>query len=756
MSIIRVYIVTLLTLSAAGINLAAATFELPHIGYVYPAGGPPGTEFEIKVGGQFIYGAKSAYINGQDVTLQIIDSKEPEKRKPNFQKKAIDEVVKLKVSVSKDAAAGDRELCLITDTGISNKLTFNIGQLKEIAETEPNDKRENAVRIPELPVLINGQILPGDVDMFKFTAKKGQHLVFEASARALIPYLADAVPGWFKICLTLYDAQGRELAFADDFRYEQDPVLFYNITADGDYFLAVRDSIYRGREDFVYRVKIGELPYITHIFPLGAASGKNPVPVKIYGLNLPSESTEADVDKSAPSIQKISVKNNELVSNRVSFAVSGLPEVFAAESCNDRGNAQKVAIPVIINGRIMNNGGRNYFCFEGKKGQTVSLEVYARRLGSPLDSFITLFNSRGEKLKENDDRKDLTEGFITHHADSGLTQVLPENGIYTVQIYDTQGRGGMEYAYRLRISAPDPDFALIAVPASLTLPRGGAALQTVHVIRKEGFNGQISLNYKDNDSGLTIRGAVIPEKSNKVRITISPSEQSRPGIIRPVLEGTALINGKSVSHAVEPAEDEMQAFIWHHLVDAEEETVLINDSAPFVISAAIPEQGFIELTPGTDVVIPLEIRRKPDWKIPVSVQLVDPPKGISLKNAYIPADKDKHSLILRADGKTPAGLTDNLIMTGTAYIEREEPLVQKKDESKEPPVQKKDDGKEPSKMQENKEKDNTGGNNTAPKIVFNKEAPKIKKEKVIITLPAIPLKIIKQQPEKDNKKGSSQ
>ena len=752
MSKIRVYIAIFSVLFIAGMNLAAATVELPHIGYVYPAGGTPGTEFEIKIGGQFIYGAKSAYINGQDVKLQIIDSKEPEKRKPNFQKKAIDEVVKLKVSISKDAAAGDRELCLITDTGISNKLTFNIGQLKEIAETEPNDKRENAVLMPGLPVLINGQIMPGDVDMFKFTAKKGQRLVFEASARALIPYLADAVPGWFKVCLTLYDAQGRELAFADDFRYEQDPVLFYDISADGDYFLAVRDSIYRGREDFVYRVKIGELPYITHIFPLGAASGKNPVPVKIYGLNLPSESTEADVDKSAPSIQKISVKNNELVSNRVSFAVSGLPEVFAAESCNDRGNAQKVTVPVIINGRLMNSGARNYFCFEGKKGQTVSIEVYARRLGSPLDSFITLFNSRGEKLKENDDRKDLTEGFITHHADSGLTHVLPENGIYTVQIYDTQGRGGMEYAYRLRISAPDPDFVLIAVPASLTMSRGGAAMQTVYAVRKEGFNGQIKLSFKDKDSGLTLRGVVIPENLSKVRITISPSEQSRQGIIRPVLEGTALINGKSVSHAVEPAEDEMQAFIWHHLVDAEEETVLINDSAPFVISATIPEQGFIELTQGKDVVIPLEIRRKPDWKIPVSVQLVDPPKGISIKNAYIPADKDKHSIILRAEGNAPAGMTDNLIMTGTAYIEREEPPVQKKEESKELPVPKKDESKELSKMQENKEKDNTVGNNTAPKIVPNKEAPKIKKEKVIITLPAIPLKIIKQQPEKDNKK----
>jgi hypothetical protein len=727
----RVYIVIISALFAAGMNLAVAAADLPHIGYAYPAGGAPGTEFEIKVGGQFIYGAKSAWINDRDFKLQVIDSKEPEKRKPNNQKKAIDEVVKLKVFIPKDAVPGDRELCLITDSGISNKLIFNIAQLKEIMETEPNNKRENAVRIPELPVLINGQIMPGDVDFFKFTAKKGQHLVLEASARALIPYLADAVPGWFKICLTLYDAHGRELAFADDFRYEQDPVLFYDITSDGDYFLAVRDSIYRGREDFVYRVKIGELPYITHIFPLGASSGKSPVTVKIYGVNLPADSL--DVDHNMPAVQRVSVKQNGVVSNLVSFAVSELSEVFAAAACNSRESAQKITVPVVINGRIRNSGEKNYFCFEGKKGQTVVLKVYARRLGSPLDSFITLFNSRGEVLKQNDDWKDLSEGYITHHADSGLTHMLPENGIYTVQIYDTQGKGGMEYAYRLRISGLEPDFALIAAPASLTLPKGGAAMLTVFAIRKDGFNGQIKLNLKDNASGLTLRGTVIPENSNKVRITISASEQSHTGIALPVLEGVALINGKTVSHTATPAEDEMQAFIFHHLVDSGEETVLINDSAPFVISAAIPPQGFIELVQGKEVFIQLEITRKPDLKIPVSIQLADPPKGISIKNGFIPADKDKHSIILKAEAGVPPGMMNNLILTGIAYIEREEP-----------PVQKKEDNQDTSKIQKNKEKENIGGNNITAKSVPDKVAPKVKKEKVTITLPAIPFKTIKQ------------
>jgi len=39
---------------------------------------------------------------------------------------------------------------------------------------------------------------PGEADRYRFQARKGQELVIAASARELIPYLADAVPGWFK------------------------------------------------------------------------------------------------------------------------------------------------------------------------------------------------------------------------------------------------------------------------------------------------------------------------------------------------------------------------------------------------------------------------------------------------------------------------------------------------------------------------------------------------------------------------------
>ena len=71
----------------------------------------------------------------------------------------------------------------------------------------------------DLPVVLNGQIMPGQVDRYPFRARRGQKLVIAVEARHLIPYLADAVPGWFQAVAALYDAKGDELAVADHYRF---------------------------------------------------------------------------------------------------------------------------------------------------------------------------------------------------------------------------------------------------------------------------------------------------------------------------------------------------------------------------------------------------------------------------------------------------------------------------------------------------------------------------------------------------------
>ena len=151
------------------------------------------------------------------------------------------------------------------------------------------------------------------------------------------------------------------------------------------------------------------------------------------------------------------------------FALDTLPEIFEQEPNNTLANAQKVTLPIIINGRIDKPDDWDVFQFAGKSNDTVVAEVQARRLDSPLDSVIKLTDAAGKLLAFNDDHEDLGAGLNTHHADSYFMARLPADGTYYVHIGDTARHGGEEYGYRLRLSAPQPDFELRVVPSSLSL-----------------------------------------------------------------------------------------------------------------------------------------------------------------------------------------------------------------------------------------------------------------------------------------------
>jgi hypothetical protein len=216
---------------------------------------------------------------------------------------AIAETVTLRVTLATNAEPGEREIRLATPTGLSSPLRFWVGQLPEFTKRESKtvpdaatfrqlrfNNEQKAAAPTEmnitLPAIVNGQILPGGVDRFRFQARKGLHLVVAAKARELIPYLADAVPGWFQAALALYDAKGNELEHADHYLFHPDPVLHCEIPKDGEYVVEIRDSIYRGRQDFVYRIAVGELPYVTSIFPLGGPAGVEST-IELKGWNLP-------------------------------------------------------------------------------------------------------------------------------------------------------------------------------------------------------------------------------------------------------------------------------------------------------------------------------------------------------------------------------------------------------------------------------------------------------------------------------------
>jgi hypothetical protein len=507
----------------------------------------------------------------------------------------IAETVTIEVTMAPDTEPGERELRLGTPSGLSNPLVFCVGQLAEFSEKEPKSSTTPglgprpagslvgagpAPAQPEpgmsvtLPAIVNGQILPGDVDRFRFEARKGQQLVIAASARELIPYLADAVPGWFQATLALYDADGKELAYDDDYRFHPDPVLFYEIPRDGEYMIEIRDAIYRGREDFVYRIAVGELPFVTSIFPLGGTAGAQTT-IEADGWNLPASSLTPQAKDKGPGVYPVSASCKGLISNPVPFALDTLPECLEQEPNNEQANAQQVTPPLIVNGRIDQPGDVDLFRFEGRAGDEIVAEVYARRLDSPLDSTLKLTDATGRQIAFNDDHEDKAAGLTTHHADSLLSATLPADGTYYLALGDAQHKGGPAYGYRLRISPPQPDFELRVVPSSVNVRAGATAALTVYALRKDGFSDEIALTLKDGPSGFTLSGGRVPAGQDQAKVSLKAPPTPTKEPLSLCVEGRAVIQGRQIVRAAVPADDMMQAFFYRHLVPAKDLKVAV-------------------------------------------------------------------------------------------------------------------------------------------------------------------------------------
>jgi hypothetical protein len=726
------------------VTVALAQEEVPHIGYVYPAGGQQGTTFRVLVGGQHLTGANVVRITGAGVQAKVLDYLRPlnqgafktvqkqmhdllaekkenpaawtdakTKRLTDLRAKmttfyirqssapALVETVTLEMTVSRDAAPGKRELRLQTAQGLTNPLVFEVGQLREYTE---NSGRSTAVaesqsgvrrrRPPEgtakpmpgtmpvtnapnvkttisLPATLNGQILPGDVDRYRFQARQGQQLVVEVSARSLIPYLSDAVPGWFQAAVTLFDADGKQVAYDDDSRFHPDPVLHCQIPKDGDYVIEIKDALFRGREDFVYRVAIGELPYLTGIFPLGSKSGTNTT-LALTGWNLPV--TNLTSIAQAPGVHSIFVRKGTFISNRVPFAVDTLPERSETEPNDDSAGAQRVTLPLLVNGRIDRPGDVDVFCFAGRAGQQIIAEVKARRLGSPLDSALKLTDATGQQIAFNDDHEDKGAGLTTHHADSRLSASLPTDGLYYLYLVDEQQQGGAAHGYRLHLTTPQPDFELRVVPSAINACAGTTVPVTLHILRRDGFAGEVALALKDAPKGFELAGARIPADQDMVRMTLSvPAKAPSTPFLFSVI-GRASIQQREVIRTAVPADDLMQAFIYRHLVPAGELLAcVLGPPQPFALGVLGAE--FVKIPVGGQARLLVNIPSSTSWG-EVELELSDPPPGISIESVT-------GAIVFRSDARTARpGLKGNLIVN--AYAMRDPDTMNGRGQRKKP------------------------------------------------------------------------
>ena len=132
--------------------------------------------------------------------------------------------------------------------------------------------------------------------------------------------------------------------------------------------------------------------------------------------------------------------------------IDKLPTIEANTTNNSITTAQELKLPVAVDGACEEKQSR-FFKFAARKGQRLSFEVVAQRLGSIMDPLARLLDSAGRELLFCED----TPGA---GVDCRFTYKFGSSGQFLLELRDTRYDGGRQYRYRLRAG----DFPLESAP----------------------------------------------------------------------------------------------------------------------------------------------------------------------------------------------------------------------------------------------------------------------------------------------------
>ncbi len=405
----KYFVLGIVLLACAGLRLLAQMPTIPpSVSRVTPPGVKRGSTATLTLEGRSLTGARSVLFDAPGLTGKILNIRDlPEEEKAirigvDLGAKipqGLKQEVRLEVSVGPGVEVGVHNFRVQTPRGTSNLAALDVGALPEIQEVEPNDSPTEAQRV-ELPATLVGTMgWPGDVDSYSFDGKAGEELVFQVVAASLGSQLESV--------LVLRDSMGKELARVGDYSRKADAVLTAKLPSDGKYTISVSDVEKKGGMDYFYRLNAGALPYVTEVFPLGVRAGESSE-VWVKGVNLgqvqkvPVQAPRSSAGAWEKFPLRVKTPQGESL-NKVMLAVGEGPEVMESEPNDSPAKAQKVTIPVTINGRIDNGKtagptDEDYYRFEAKKGEHLLIDVEAARLESPLDSVAEVLDANGEEI----------------------------------------------------------------------------------------------------------------------------------------------------------------------------------------------------------------------------------------------------------------------------------------------------------------------------------------------------------------------
>jgi hypothetical protein len=583
----------------------------PRLNSTTPPGAQRGTELDVRLNGSRLEDAQEIVFYGSGIECTRVESNKN---------------VTARFKIAPDCRLGEHHFRVRAKGGVSDLRTFWVGALPELAEKEPNNEIAKPQAVP-LNTTVTGAAGGEDVDFYQVVVKPGERLSVEIEAIRLGRALLDSY-------IAIKDSNGKVLVSSDDTALAmQDSAISLVSAKEAVYTIEVRDTSYGGPADTPYRLHIGSFPRPTAVYPAGGKAGEE-LEVTFVGdatgelkqkVKLPGEPGERF---------GLFAEQGGLLSPSPNWVrVSPFANVLENEPNDQRDFASGayIDLPLALNGILNKPGDADWFKFTAKKGQSIEIAVYARRLRTPVDSVLNVYDSKGGNISSNDDGAG---------SDSTAKFNVPEDGDYFVRVSDHLKQGGPDYVYRVEITKGQPGVTLNIPQVArndsqsrqyIAVPRGNR-FATVIAARRNNYSGDLTFSIDDLPSGVKMHADTMLGKVDQIPIVFEAASDA--GSAGKLLELAAHPPGRDGA----PSPSEFRSSFRHEveMIDGPNNTsyyqtradklyVAVTESAPFQIYLSEPK---VPLVQGGSMEIKVNVERKPGFDEPINVKMLWNPPGV--------------------------------------------------------------------------------------------------------------------------------
>lgn len=491
----------------------------PELQSLVPIGGAIGSEVEVEIKGKYLAGTYAAWFGREmlQATVKSVQVVEPSSPKDvpvgddGSKKQAKDDreyKVQLRLSIGSDATPGSHFIRLVSPTGVSNKLYFQVHEYPVLGEVDEVHNKPELSQPIQNPVVVNGKIgKQGELDYYSIEVAKNEELAFE------VIMTHQSLDSGFRPQLRLYKSfeswlgaqKYKRLALHTELEgeipnspglasppYGSTPInsgLTYRFPEKGRYFVEVGSERYVGKSEYAYQLRV---------VPIGSEYARllRGLQGSIWGRNF---TRSIDVDR-------LSVLWSRTVTvNRPSYIVSeGEPRTrlnnagtsyneekdnnagateqikrFSEEEPNEKAiDALDLTLPALISGKIDRPDDVDVYRFKVTSPSRLAFEIETPQVTLPhFTPRLEIRDAAGRSMLTNIHRvkprsaaANATDRWELKDIEPKVIEMFDQPGEYTVEIRDVTSRsGGQDCSYRLLIRPQVPHVGEITVE---TLKRG--------------------------------------------------------------------------------------------------------------------------------------------------------------------------------------------------------------------------------------------------------------------------------------------